>query len=240
MRFSRSALVPLTIMIPKLMATDKANKPLYKVHNHCHDQQLDFVSCFHHCHSVWRFIAIIRRLRSISSSYFFCQRYDGPVNETKYSLCWRLQNIPRKPFLLLQFPTVFHRLTRWIDRSTDQILESRRQREGEREKIFPSSNFYWIFFVIATIVIVWLTERRSKPAANMLVENKKNDEGEKIPFTLFLSLSLSARARSLAACRLPLLVVYLGVRAHNGIPSSRLCFYFSSRMDWDARRCTRP
>jgi hypothetical protein len=43
MRFSRSTHVPLTIMIPYLMATGKANKPLCKVYNRCHDQQLDFV-----------------------------------------------------------------------------------------------------------------------------------------------------------------------------------------------------
>jgi hypothetical protein len=52
MRFSRSARVPLTIMIPYLMATGKANKPLCKVHNRCHDQQLDFVSCFDYLYEI--------------------------------------------------------------------------------------------------------------------------------------------------------------------------------------------
>jgi hypothetical protein len=56
MRFSRSTRVPLTIMILYLMATGKANNPLCKVHNRCHDQQLDFSFFLYHLYEIWRII----------------------------------------------------------------------------------------------------------------------------------------------------------------------------------------
>jgi hypothetical protein len=56
MRFSRSTRVPLTIMIPYLMATGKANNPLCKVHNRCHDQQLDFGFCLYYLYEIWHII----------------------------------------------------------------------------------------------------------------------------------------------------------------------------------------
>ena len=64
MHFSRSTRVPLTIMIPYLMTTSKANKPLCKVHTRHHHEHFDFLSLF-----LSLFVMSLRW--NLTSRYFF-------------------------------------------------------------------------------------------------------------------------------------------------------------------------